>query len=214
MSPDLLLHVPACYVIGALAKEHPKVADTSNGARGFEGMFFGCYCTTPMVKVWVPKLQRMVAMRDVRIYDDRKPFVTACLHDHTGMTKSELAALHNPVRPQPARVTTRTTPVTPIAVDVGTQTQQVVPPATALANCHDLITEAKDAALAHFVAERQKIATSACAVQFTLTFQTCTHCRTWCLSAPNLSPSPSAGGRQQQPMLKKLRWTKAYGQTK
>ena len=52
--PALLLHRPGCLVVVKYPKDHPRVTDTSNGARGACGVFLGCHPSSPLVKVWMP----------------------------------------------------------------------------------------------------------------------------------------------------------------
>jgi hypothetical protein len=44
-NPKLLLHRPGCLVIAKYPKDHPRVTDTSNSARGVCGIFLGCHAT-------------------------------------------------------------------------------------------------------------------------------------------------------------------------
>jgi hypothetical protein len=39
--PKLLMHRPGCLVIVKYPKDHPRVTDKSNGARGVCGIFLG-----------------------------------------------------------------------------------------------------------------------------------------------------------------------------
>ena len=46
--PALLLHRPGCLVVVKYPKDHPRVTDTSNGARGACGVFLGCHPSSPL----------------------------------------------------------------------------------------------------------------------------------------------------------------------
>jgi hypothetical protein len=46
--------MPTDKMSAPFTKDHPRVADTSNGARGVCGIFLGCHATSPLVKVWIP----------------------------------------------------------------------------------------------------------------------------------------------------------------
>ena len=78
--PKLLLHPPGCLVIIKLPKEHRLVKDSSNGPRGLEGLFFGCHPISPLVRVWVPSLQRFVLSKNCEIYDNLFPYKERCMH--------------------------------------------------------------------------------------------------------------------------------------
>jgi hypothetical protein len=73
--PKLLLHRPGCLVIVKYPKDHPRVTDTSNGARGVCGIFLGCNPTSPLVKVWIPSTGELAYHKEVEIFDDKLPFV-------------------------------------------------------------------------------------------------------------------------------------------
>jgi hypothetical protein len=82
---ERLWHPPGCHVVGKLSKEDPLVTDTSNGARGVEGIFLGCDRTTPRVRMYVPKHRKFMEFRDVAFFDDHLPFRDGLL-DNTGFT--------------------------------------------------------------------------------------------------------------------------------
>ena len=103
---DRLWHPPGCHVVGKLSKEDPLVTDTSNGARGVEGIFLGCARTTPRVRMYVPKYRKFMEFRDVAFFDDRLPFRDGLL-DNTGFSAAEIAAMHKPVGPTPTRASSR-----------------------------------------------------------------------------------------------------------
>ena len=73
--PKLLMHRPGCLVIVKYPKDHPRVTDTSNGARGVCGIFLGCHPTSPLVKVWIPSTGELAYHKEVEIFDDKLPFV-------------------------------------------------------------------------------------------------------------------------------------------
>merc|ERR1719183_1714749 len=103
---ERLWHLPGCHAVGKLSKEDPLVTDTSNGARGVEGIFLGCDRTAPRVRMYVPKYRKFMEFRDVAFFDDRLPFRDGLL-DNTGFSAAEIAAMHTPLGPTPTRASPR-----------------------------------------------------------------------------------------------------------
>jgi hypothetical protein len=94
--PKLLLHRPGCLVIVKYPKDHPRVTDTSNGARGVCGIFLCCLATSPLVKVWIPSGE-IAYHKEVEIFDDKLPFVDpSCMPDRQGFSDKVIEALHKP----------------------------------------------------------------------------------------------------------------------
>jgi hypothetical protein len=92
--PKLLLHRPGCLVIVKYPKDHPRVTDTSNGARGVCGIFLGCHATSPLVKVWIPSTGEIAYHKEVEIFDDKMPFVDpSCMPDRQGFSDKDIEAL-------------------------------------------------------------------------------------------------------------------------
>ena len=170
---ERLWHPPGCHAVGKLSKEDPLVTDTSNGARGVEGIFLGCDRTAPRVRMYVPKYRKFMEFRDVAFFDDRLPFRDGLL-DNTGFSAAEIAAMHTPLGPTPTRASPRasTSVESSDASDAPTEAQaraddsmpETTDPvvedsedrdvASASPPSEHLITDVNDATLARFAAER------------------------------------------------------------
>jgi hypothetical protein len=63
--PEKLLHPPGCLVHVTAPKDHPEVKDSSLGARALEGIFFGNDPNSPLVRAYIPRLNRIVSANEV-----------------------------------------------------------------------------------------------------------------------------------------------------
>jgi hypothetical protein len=107
--PKLMLHRPGCLVVVKYPKDHPRVTDTSNGARGVCGIFLGCHATSPLVKVWIPSTGEIAYHKEVEIFDDKLPFVDpSCMPDRQGFSDKDIEALHRPNKRKATRASPRT----------------------------------------------------------------------------------------------------------
>ncbi len=90
-------------------KDHPRVTDTSNGARVVCGIFLGCHATSPLVKVWIPSTGEIAYHKEVEIFDDKMPFVDpSCMPDCQGFSDKDIEALRKPNDQQASRTSPRT----------------------------------------------------------------------------------------------------------
>jgi hypothetical protein len=106
--PKLMLHRPGCLVVVKYPKDHPRVTDTSNGARGVCGIFLGCHATSPLVKVWIPSTGEIAYHKEVEIFDDKLPFVDpSCMPDRQGFSDADIEALHRPHKRKATRASPR-----------------------------------------------------------------------------------------------------------
>jgi hypothetical protein len=151
----LLLHSPGCLVIVKYPKDHPRVTDTSNGARGVFGIFLGCHLTSPLVKVWIPSTGELAYHnKEVEIFDDKLPFVDpSCMPNRQGFSDKDIAALLQPNHSQATRASPRA--LVPLTSSVkGGDVSNAVPALAREANTTggdgdaDLILEASDKAMA------------------------------------------------------------------
>jgi hypothetical protein len=107
--PKLLLHRPGCLVIVKYPKDHPRVTDTANGARGVCGIFLGCHATSTLVTVWIPSTGEIAYHKEVEIFDDKMPFVDpSCMPDRQGFSDKDIEALRKPNNRQASRTSPRT----------------------------------------------------------------------------------------------------------
>jgi hypothetical protein len=158
--PKLLLHRPGCLVIVKYPKDHPRVTDTSNGARGVCGIFLGCHPTSPLVKVWIPSTGELAYHKEVEIFDDKLPFVDpSCMPNRQGFSDKDIAALRQPNRRQATRASPRAL-VPPTSSVPARDAGNAAPALAREANTTggdgdtDLILEASDKALATFSSKR------------------------------------------------------------
>jgi hypothetical protein len=158
--PKLLLHRPGCLVIVKYPKNHPRVTDTSNGARGVCGIFLGCHPTSPLVKVWIPSTGELAYHKEVEIFDDKLPFVDpSCMPNRQGFSDKDIAALRQPNRRQATRASPRALVPPPSSVparDVSNTAPTLAREANTTGGdgATDLILEASDKALATFSSKR------------------------------------------------------------
>ena len=101
--PEKLLHPPGYLVHVTDPKDHPEVKDSSLGARALEGIFLGNDPNSPLVRAYIPRLNRIVSANEVKTFPDHCPFLDPCMHDMTGFTTSDLANLRVPLRPLATR---------------------------------------------------------------------------------------------------------------
>jgi hypothetical protein len=156
-----LLHRPGCLVIVKYPKDHPRVTDTSNGARGVCGIFLGCHPTSPLVKVWIPSTGELAYHREVEIFDDKLPFVDpSCMPNRQGFSDKDIASLRQPNRRRATRASPRAL-VPPTSSVPARDVSNAAPPALAReANttggdgAADLILETSDKSLATFSSKR------------------------------------------------------------
>ena len=154
--PTLLLHRPGCLVVVKYPKDHPRVTDTSNGARGACGVFLGCHPSSPLVKVWMPSTGEIGYFKEVEIFGDKLPFVDpTCMPDRTGFSDAEIEALRKPKIRQPSRASARVQEAQNPPRGVVSAEQELDP--AAHADAADLILEATDKALATFSAKRNLV---------------------------------------------------------
>jgi hypothetical protein len=160
--PKLLLHRPGCLIIVKYPKDHPRVTDTSNGARGVCGIFLGCHATSHLVKVWIPSTGEIAYHKEVEIFDDKMPFVDpSCMPDCQGFSDKDIEALRKPNNRQASRTSPRmqAESVLPASVHAANDAAPApVPDMQASAagdGDADLIQEASDKALATFSSKRK-----------------------------------------------------------
>jgi hypothetical protein len=107
--PKLLLHRPGCLIIVKYPKDHPRVTDTSNGARGVRDIFLGCHATSPLVKVWIPSPREIAYQKEVKIFDDKMPFADLlCMPNRQGFSDKDIEALRKLNNRQASRTSPRT----------------------------------------------------------------------------------------------------------
>jgi hypothetical protein len=161
--PKLLLHRPGCLVIVKYPKHHPRVTDTSNGARGVCGIFLGCHAPSPLVKVWIPSTCELAYHKEVEIFDDKLPFVDpSCMPDRQGFSDKDIEALCKPNNRQATRASQRTPAESALPASMHTANDDAPAPvpdmqaSTAGDGNADLIQEASDRALVTF-SSKQKL---------------------------------------------------------
>ncbi len=96
---SLILRSPGCLVHVTLPKDDPEVKDSSLGARALEWIFFGNDPNSPLVHVYIPRLNHIVSANEVKIFPDYWPFLEPCMYDITDFTTSNLVNLRVPLRP-------------------------------------------------------------------------------------------------------------------
>jgi hypothetical protein len=91
-------------------KDHPRVTDTSNGARDVCGIFLGCHATWPLlVKVWILSTGEIAYHKEVEIFDDKLPFVDpSSMPDRQGFSDKDIEVMHKPNNRQATRASQRT----------------------------------------------------------------------------------------------------------
>jgi hypothetical protein len=99
-NPKLLLHRPGCLIVEKYPKDHPRVTDTSNGARGVCGIFLGCHATSSLDS----QPGEIAYHKQVEIFDYKLPFVDpSCMPDRQGFSDKDIEALHKPNNRQASR---------------------------------------------------------------------------------------------------------------
>jgi hypothetical protein len=83
----------------SLTKDHPVVKDSSLGPRVFEGIFFDNEHSSPLVRVYIPSLGRLVLANEVKFFPDALPFLEPCFHNMQDFTERDLANFRLPLRP-------------------------------------------------------------------------------------------------------------------
>ena len=161
-NPTLMLHRPGCLVIVKYPKDHPRVTDTSNGARGVCGIFLGCHATSPLVKVWIPSTGEIAYHKEVEIFDDKLPFVDpSCMPDRQGFSDKDIEALYKPNTHKATRASPRTPVSSASPAPVHAVNDAAAAPVldaqvpTTGDDAEDPILEATDKALATFSSKRQ-----------------------------------------------------------